>query len=96
MANKKKIGRKGLRLTPSELALLKAYAAKEKLTVTEVVHRWVRDFLKNGTDAEPKVENPVLNLKVDVELFEAAEREARVGYGVTLNDVIHHEIARLR
>lgn len=93
---KTKTGRKGLRLTPSELLTLKTYAKSEDITVTDVVYRWVNDLLENGTDCEPREETAVLNLKIDTELFERAERKARVGYGVTLNDIIHHEIARLR
>ena len=92
---KNKNGRRGLRLTPSELVRLKAYAAKEGLTAAAVIDRWTKDFLEHGTDCEP-TKTSVLNLKINTEMYEKAEHKARAEYDITLNDILHHEIARLR
>lgn len=85
--------RKQIRLTRSERATLKAYAARQGMSTAQVVRDWLDDFVKNGSDIE---RNVVASFRLEPELLAAAEKKAREEYDIPVGDIIHHEIARLR
>lgn len=82
---------RGFRLTPSEALRLKAYANKNDTTPSAVIRGWADDLIEHGTDTEP---TKITRILMDPERAQLAEERAREA-GVTLRDVIRHEIARL-
>lgn len=86
--------RKQINLPQSERRTLRDFAHISGASESSVGREWIENFLANGSDYKPDPDDKV-QIIIDRETAEAAERKAREEYGVGLREIIRFEIAEI-
>lgn len=86
--------RKRFQVTVDERNRLASKAAAQGTSSSALLGAWLEDFIKNGIDLSPVPEVKVAQIEaiVEREIVERAAEKAKVGYGLSLLEVIRHKI----
>ncbi|QNJ55573.1 hypothetical protein SEA_PHINKY_82 [Microbacterium phage Phinky] len=86
--------RKQILLPTDELDTVREFAALSGTSASAVGAEWIDNFLERGSEYVAP-EDGRLQIIIDRDKAEAAERKAREEYGCSLRDIIRFEIAEL-
>lgn len=88
--------RKTITITRSELSKMRAFSAAAGSSMSTVAREWLAEYVEHGISATPIEPEEVYELQVVIDPALAARAEQRAAQeGLTLRDVIRHEIAAL-
>lgn len=86
--------RKQFSLTPEEITQTREFAAVLGVTASALGRTWIEGFLESGSDYKAPDEER-LQVVIPKDIAQAAELKARTEYGVSLREIIRHEIRQI-